>query len=141
MNMDFNPSGEFINPHFDDLLFETIGDNYLRNQVIVIALVYGENFEKYYHLRWEMLRKEMGQKRGTELDEFEEASFHVMAVNLSNNDVVGVGRIHALNENKFQIIAFLNALKDLFFLALLLDKLLNVVFFVICILLFCTSIT
>ena len=26
--MDFKPSGEFINPHFDDLLFETIGDDF-----------------------------------------------------------------------------------------------------------------
>ena len=69
----------------------------------ITSPVSSENFEKYYRLRWEMLRKKMGQKRGTELDEFEEASFHVMAVNLSNNDVVGVGRIHALNENKFQI--------------------------------------
>ena len=28
--MDFKPSGEFINPHFDDLLFETIGDDFLK---------------------------------------------------------------------------------------------------------------
>jgi len=45
--MDFKPSGEFINPHFDDLLFETIGDDFLRNGEIVIAIVQGENFEQF----------------------------------------------------------------------------------------------
>ena len=59
-----------------------------------------EEFAKYYQLRWEILRKSLGQKQGSELDEYESLSHHVMAI---DNDIVGVGRIHEIGAQEFQI--------------------------------------
>ena len=43
--------------------------------------------------RWEILRKPFGQKPGTEVDEFENLSFHQMVVD-ENEKPIGVGRKH-----------------------------------------------
>ena len=39
-----------------------------------------EELEKYYHLRYEILRKRWGQEETTTRDEFENESLHVMAI-------------------------------------------------------------
>jgi GNAT superfamily N-acetyltransferase len=60
-----------------------------------------EDFEKYYDLRWRILRKPWNQPRGSEKDEFDEKAFHIMA--LADGQIVGVGRIHFNSEEEAQI--------------------------------------
>lgn len=51
-----------------------------------------QDFEAYYQLRWEILRKPWGHPRGSEKDEMENSSFHFMAKN-ENGEVIGVARL------------------------------------------------
>ena len=60
-----------------------------------------EEFEEYYHLRWEILRKPWNQPRGSEKDERERESIHIMAI--YENKVVGVGRGHFNSREEGQI--------------------------------------
>ena len=48
--------------------------------------------EEYYKLRWALLRRPWGGKRGSEIDELEDISFHKAI--LSNNKIIAIGRIH-----------------------------------------------
>ena len=59
-----------------------------------------EESERYFRLRWEMLRKSWGHKRGSERGEDEDSSFHVMAVD--GEKILGVGRMHALEDGGMQ---------------------------------------
>lgn len=58
-------------------------------------------FEEYLRLRWLLLRRPLGGKRGSEIDALEEKSFHA-ALKDGNNFFFGVGRIHFIN-NESQI--------------------------------------
>ena len=49
-------------------------------------------FEQYYDLRWRILRQSWNQPRGSEKDEKEEESIHIMVVH--NNQIIGCGRGH-----------------------------------------------
>tara|TARA_B100001964_G_C14074335_1_gene527303 strand:- start:351 stop:791 length:441 start_codon:yes stop_codon:yes gene_type:complete len=53
-------------------------------------------FEEYLYLRWLLLRRPLGGKRGTEIDDLENKSFHRAIVDQENN-IFGVGRIHFIN--------------------------------------------
>ena len=53
-------------------------------------------FEEYLYLRWLLLRRPLGGKRGTEIDGLENKSFHRAIVDQENN-IFGVGRIHFIN--------------------------------------------
>ncbi|MDH5711047.1 MAG: GNAT family N-acetyltransferase [Gammaproteobacteria bacterium] len=61
-----------------------------------------KEFEDYYDLRWRILREPWNQPRGSEKDEFEDNSFHIMACD-KNNNVVGIGRLHFNNKKEAQI--------------------------------------
>lgn len=61
-----------------------------------------EEFEKYYDLRWRMLRKPWGKPRGSEKDEREDQSIHLMACK-NNKNPVGVGRAHFNSPEEAQI--------------------------------------
>ncbi|MDH5387456.1 MAG: GNAT family N-acetyltransferase [Gammaproteobacteria bacterium] len=61
-----------------------------------------KEFEDYYELRWRILRDPWQQPKGSEKDELENESFHVMACD-ENNNVAGVGRLHFNNETEAQI--------------------------------------
>ena len=61
-----------------------------------------KEFEAYYDLRWRVLRQPWQQPRGSEKDELENESFHIMACD-KNNNVVGAGRLHFNNEREAQI--------------------------------------
>lgn len=61
-----------------------------------------EQWRDYYALRWQILRAPWQQAPGSERDEHEDAAWHVMAVN-EQNDIIGVGRIHRLDEQHAQI--------------------------------------
>ncbi|WP_455369726.1 GNAT family N-acetyltransferase, partial [[Eubacterium] cellulosolvens] len=57
--------------------------------------------EKYYDLRWRILRKPWKQARGTEKDPLENESIHLMAC--SNKKIVAVGRLHFNSDIEAQI--------------------------------------
>ena len=60
-----------------------------------------EEFEKYYNLRWKILRQPWHQPTGSEKDELEQDSFHIMAV--ISNEPIGVGRLHLIDSDRCQI--------------------------------------
>lgn len=51
-----------------------------------------EDFDKYYKLRWEVLRKPWNKPVGSETDELENESIHAM-IRDKNGEVIAVGRI------------------------------------------------
>ena len=61
-----------------------------------------EDFENYYLLRWEVLRKPWNQPRGTEKDENEATSIHVMALN-EKDECVGVSRLQFNSSEEAQV--------------------------------------
>ncbi len=61
-----------------------------------------KEFEDYFNLRWCVLREPWHQPKGSEKDELENESFHIMACD-ENNYVIGVGRLHFNNETEAQI--------------------------------------
>ncbi len=60
-----------------------------------------KDFKKYYDLRWRILRKPWDQLRGSERDELESKSIHIMAI--KDSKVLGVGRGHFNNNDEAQI--------------------------------------
>ena len=60
-----------------------------------------EDWDQYFRIRWETLRKPWGQPRGSELDDTDDTSIHRMIV--VDNKIVGVGRIHFNSKNEAQI--------------------------------------
>lgn len=58
--------------------------------------------ERYFELRWELLRAPWGQPRGSERDEFEDTAFHVLAEDAAGG-AIGVGRLHRLDKHVGQI--------------------------------------
>jgi len=60
-----------------------------------------EEFEKYYDLRWRILRKPWNQPRGSEKDDLEKDSIHIMV--LEGSEVIGVGRGHFNSKDEAQI--------------------------------------
>ena len=56
-----------------------------------------EEFEKYYELRWRILRKPWNQPLGSERDDDEDNSFHLMAI--ENNKTLGVARLQFINNS------------------------------------------
>ena len=61
-----------------------------------------QDFEKYYQLRWEVLRKPWNQAKGTEKDEAEGTSIHLMAID-ETNECVGVSRLQFNSTEEAQI--------------------------------------
>jgi predicted GNAT family N-acyltransferase len=61
-----------------------------------------EDFEKYYQLRWEVLRKPWDQPRGTEKDANEETSIHIMAID-DAGECVGVSRLQFNSPEEAQV--------------------------------------
>jgi N-acetylglutamate synthase-like GNAT family acetyltransferase len=61
-----------------------------------------EEWDKYYQLRWEILRKPWNQPLGSEKDSSEDTSIHFMAVD-DDNDILGVCRLQKNSETEGQI--------------------------------------
>lgn len=68
----------------------------------ILAPTTESDYEKYFDLRWRILREPWQQPRGSEKDELENMSHHLMACDETNN-VIGVGRLHALSDSQGQI--------------------------------------
>jgi len=60
-----------------------------------------EEFEKYYELRWRLLRKPWNKEKGTEQDDDENNSYHLMAI--KNNQVLGVARLQNISSTEAQL--------------------------------------
>lgn len=61
-----------------------------------------EDFQRYYDLRWQLLREPWQQPRGSERDELENQSYHVMCVD-NDDSVIGIGRLHTISDTEAQI--------------------------------------
>ena len=61
-----------------------------------------EEWAAYYDLRWRVLRQPWNQPPGSERDSFEDAAVHACVFG-PDNQVLGVGRLHRLDENSLQI--------------------------------------
>ena len=70
-------------------------------RVIIGSPETGEEFEKYYEIRWRILRKSWGKPRGSEKDDNEEKAIHIMA--LIDDEIVGIGRVHFNSDIEAQI--------------------------------------
>ena len=68
---------------------------------IISAPITKEDFNQYYQLRWETLRKPWNQPEGSEKDELDKTSIHRMA--LVNDKVVAVARLHFLDDSTAQV--------------------------------------
>jgi len=55
--------------------------------------VSAEEFERYYDLRWRILRKPWDQPKGSEKDDKESSSLHLMITD-EKNKIIGIGRGH-----------------------------------------------
>jgi len=60
-----------------------------------------QEFDKYFELRWRILRKPWSQPKGSEQDEMDKDSIHIMAI--SDNKVIGCGRGHFNSSIEAQI--------------------------------------
>jgi GNAT superfamily N-acetyltransferase len=61
-----------------------------------------QEFEKYYDLRWRMLRKPWDQPRGSEKDALENTSIHLMVCDDKDN-IIGIGRAHFNSAEEAQV--------------------------------------
>ena len=59
-------------------------------------------FERYFDLRWQLLRAPWQQPRGSERDEFEVDACHLQALDHSG-ELIGIGRLHRIEGNRGQI--------------------------------------
>ena len=58
--------------------------------------------EKYYDLRWRILRAPWQQPRGSERDEYESKAIHAMAID-NKDKLIGVARLHQTDKASAQI--------------------------------------
>lgn len=61
-----------------------------------------DQFEHYYDLRWRILRAPWKQARGTEKDEREDDSYHLMVFD-TEGQTIGVARLHLNTPQQAQI--------------------------------------
>jgi GNAT superfamily N-acetyltransferase len=61
-----------------------------------------QDFERYFDLRWRMLREPWKQPKGSERDEFEERALHIMICE-EDRIPVAIGRAHFNNDTEAQI--------------------------------------
>ena len=73
------------------------------NNVRVIEPTSKREFEVYYNLRYELLRKPWSQPLGSERDSEEDLSFHRMILDDDSNNALAVGRIQFISDKKAQI--------------------------------------
>lgn len=59
-------------------------------------------WQQYYQLRWQILREPWQQPRGSEQDELEQSSYHLMLVN-DNGDIAAAGRLHLVDNSTAQV--------------------------------------
>ncbi len=63
---------------------------YNESMVVIRSPQSKDEFKAYYHLRYQVLREPWGQPRGTEKDDFEPISQHLMAIDDTTGEILGV---------------------------------------------------
>ena len=66
--------------------------------IFITSPVTEKDYLEYFQFRWKMLREPLGQTFGTEKDDLEDVSHHIMLT--SSKKIIGVGRIHFLKDEK-----------------------------------------
>ncbi len=61
-----------------------------------------QDWESYFNLRWRVLRQPWDQPRGSERDELDAESFHLLARDAAGT-IVGVGRLHLNSATEAQV--------------------------------------
>ncbi len=61
-----------------------------------------KDYENYFDIRWQILRRPWGRPRGSEKDDLEETSIHLMAY-IENKIPIGAGRAHFNSATQAQI--------------------------------------
>ncbi len=61
-----------------------------------------KDYENYFDIRWQVLRRPLGLPRGSEKDDLEETGIHLMAYT-KDNIPIGAGRAHFNSETQAQI--------------------------------------
>jgi predicted GNAT family N-acyltransferase len=73
------------------------------NELISVCIPETENdFEKYFQLRWEILRKRWNRPKGSEQDEGEKTSFHFALLN-EKKEFIGTCRLQLNSEEESQV--------------------------------------
>ncbi len=62
-----------------------------------------EEFDEYFRLRWEVLRKPLGLPQGSERDELDDNPATIHAAVFVNPKIVSVGRLHFNSEREGQV--------------------------------------
>lgn len=65
-----------------------------------------EEFEKYYQLRWEVLRAPWGKPKGSEKDDLENTSTHALMLD-ENNNAVAVCRLNSTDNKQIGQVRFM----------------------------------
>jgi N-acetylglutamate synthase-like GNAT family acetyltransferase len=68
----------------------------------IIQPLTSSDFEKYYQLRWEILRKPWNQPEGSEKDNMEDTSIHALMLD-DNNEAIAVCRIQMNDATTAQV--------------------------------------
>jgi len=58
-------------------------------------------FEKYFELRWRILRKPWNQAKGSEQDSEENSAYHLMSI--ENDQIIGVARLQFTQSHSAQL--------------------------------------
>ena len=74
----------------------------LRPGVHVVVPSSEQDFGAYYHLRWKILRRPWGQPRGSERDDSDANSIHLMA-RAPEGSALGVARLHFIAPGEAQL--------------------------------------
>ena len=72
------------------------------SKIVIVAPQTEKEFEAYFLLRYQMLRKPWNKPKGSEKDDMENKCIHAMAID-ENNDVVGVCRLQFNSLDEAQI--------------------------------------
>ncbi|MGB5338793.1 MAG: GNAT family N-acetyltransferase [Gammaproteobacteria bacterium] len=59
----------------------------------IIQPATADDYQRYYELRWKILREPWKQPRGSERDSLDDSSTHLMVID-AGHAVLGVGRLH-----------------------------------------------
>jgi len=62
-----------------------------------------QEFQQYFHFRWQILRAPWHQPQGSEQDDLEQQAFHRMIVDEQSNTILAVARLHMESQHVAQI--------------------------------------
>ncbi len=79
-----------------------LNSNYLKTHITIKEPQTPKEFEAYYLLRYEILRKPWNQPPGSEKDAYEDSSIHIMACD-QNDSIIGICRLQLNSPTETQL--------------------------------------